>query len=68
MKKQLVILTAPSLGYMNENSDYIEPFLVSFSNSDELANYINEKLIRKFALKYKVALSDVKILFTAPLK
>lgn len=68
MKRQLVILAAPSRGYMHESNSYIEPYLVTFSDANELENYVNEKLTRKFSLKYKVALSDVQILFTAPLK
>lgn len=68
MKKQLVILAAPAPGYLCERDSYIEPYIISFSDLDELALYVDEKLMRQFALKYNVSLSDVIIIFTAPLK
>ena len=68
MKKYLITLAAPSLGLIHENENYIEPYIVSAENLDDLSFYVDNKLMRKFALDYKVALSDVRILFATALK
>lgn len=67
-EKYLVILTAPSLHLMNEPENYTETYIVQGSNIDDVGMYVDEKLMREFALKYKVALNDVRILAAAKVK
>lgn len=68
MKKYLITLSAPSLGLISESDYYIEPYIVQSDSLEDLSTFVDEKLMRKFASDYKVALSDVRIVFAAPLK
>lgn len=71
MNKYLVILAAPSLHLPNDPQNYIEPYVLNF-DSDKgevyISKYVDEILMRKFALDYSVALSDVRILAAAKIK
>lgn len=66
MKKYLVILTAPSMHMMNEPYDYIKPYIIQ--DNGHLIDDINERLMRYFALEFKVPLKDVNILSMAAIK
>lgn len=68
MNKYLIGLTAPSLCLMNQPENYIEPYIVEANNLDELGQYVDNYLMRKFALDFKVALSNVKILFASKIR
>lgn len=68
MNKYLITLTAPSLGLMDQPLDYIKPYIIESDNLDNLTYYVDEKLMRQFALEFKVNLSSVKVLFAAKIK
>lgn len=68
MKKFIVTLTAPSVGLIGEGDNYFEPYIVEAPNLDELSRYVDNKLMRKFAITHRVSLSDVRILFAAVVK
>lgn len=67
MKKYLVILTAPSMHLMNQPDNYIKPYIVK-SNEKSIGDYVDNFLMRKFALDYKVPLADVRIISASLLK
>lgn len=68
MNKYLVTLTAPSLGLMDQPLDYIKPYIIEADGLDSLGEYIDEKLMRKFALEFNVSLPSIKILFASGIK
>jgi hypothetical protein len=71
MDKYLIILTAPSMHFMNEDDNYIEPYILSFKKGTSLSRvgeYVDEVLTRKFCWQYSVALADVRILAAAKLR
>lgn len=68
MEKYLITLAAPSLGLLFEPEFYIEPYIVEANDLDELGNYVDNKLMRKFSLDFKVDLDKVRILFAAKVK
>lgn len=71
MEKYLIILTAPSLHLINEPPYYTEPYVLSFKKGTSLetiGNYVEEKLMRNFCMKYSIALADVRISAAARLK
>lgn len=71
MEKYLIILVAPSLHLINEASCYAEPYVLSFKKGtpiETITNYIDERLMREFCMKYSVALADVRISAAARLK
>jgi hypothetical protein len=68
MTKYLVILTAPSLGLMDDPYDYFHPYIVVANNEEELNDYIQEKLSRQFSLAYKVSLSSVETIYVSKIK
>ena len=67
MNKYLVILTAPSMRFMNEKYNYSKAYVVE-STENEISNYVDEKLMRLFALDCKVAVSQVRVLAAALIK
>ena len=71
MDKYLIILTAPSMHFMDEDDNYIEPYILSFKKGtslDRVGEYVDEVLTRKFCWQYSVFLSDVRILAAAKIK
>lgn len=67
MNKYLIILTAPSMHLMNQSDNFIEPYVVK-STEEDIGNYVDNFLTRKFALDYKVPLADVRILAASIVK
>lgn len=71
MDKYLVILAAPSLHLISEPTDYIEAYTVEFSKGtslDTVGDYVDERLMRAFSIKYSVGLDEVRILAAAKCK
>lgn len=68
MEKYFVTLTSPSHHMMNEPYNYVKAYEVQAKNVDEAATFVDEKLMRDFALEFKVALSSVRILFASKIK
>lgn len=67
MKKYLVILVAPSMHFMNDSDNYTCPYIVN-ATEDTISEIVDERLMRKFALDYKVPLVDVRILAASIIK
>ena len=67
MKKYLVILTAPSMHFMNDPDNYVCPYIVK-ATEDTISEIVDEKLMRKFSLDYKVPLVDVRVLAASIIK
>lgn len=67
MKKYLVILMAPSMHFMNDPDNYICPYIVN-ATDDTISEIVDEKLMRMFALDYKVPLVDVRVLAASIIK
>lgn len=71
MNKFLVILAAPSMHFFGQEDNYIEPYIVEFTKEttmEQITQYIDEKLMRKFSLDYSVSLKDVRIVAAARVK
>ena len=61
MKKYLVVLTAPSMHFMSDPINHTKAYVVE-AEDNTIGEYVDERLMRKFALDYKVKLSEVRIL------
>lgn len=67
MRNYLIILTAPSMHFMEDPIVYTKPYIVK-ATQDTITNIVDEKLMRSFALEYKVPLVDVRILAASIIK
>lgn len=67
MNKYLIVLMAPSMHFMNEKDYYKKAYVVE-ATADKISNYVDEKLMRLFALDFKIDVSQVRILAAAQIK
>jgi hypothetical protein len=68
MENYIVTLTSPSHSMVYEPQFFTKAYKVKAKNLNEASEYVDEKLMRDFALEFKVAVSDVRILFAAKVK
>lgn len=68
MTDYIVALTSPSHALMFEPDNYFKVYRVTSPDLDSLSDYVDNYLMRMFALEFNVMLTNVRVLFAAKVK